>query len=200
MIHITKHREGRKMEGIQSINTNSLTNRFCIASAKKDMICKSCYGNRQLKFYTSMVKPLQENNILLSNFKLKSEDIPAINANIFRFNAFGELINETHFRNLDMIALCNPDTMFALWTKQYKIVQRYYLTKGHKPNNLILIHSSYQVNKEEPLPEWFDKVFTVYDRWYASANEIIINCGRNCNDCRICYSKNTTSSVKEIRR
>jgi len=199
MIHITKHRDGRKMEGIQSISTNSLSNRFCISSAKKDMICKSCYGNRQLKYYTNMVKPLQGNSDLLSQTRLQFKDIPVINANVFRFNAFGELINELHFRNLNMIAFSSPNTSFALWTKRFKIVDKYY--KEHsRPDNLILIQSSYKVNHEDERQPYFNKVFTVYDKWYASINEIVINCNSKCNDCRLCYTKVTTTSIKELKR
>lgn len=199
MIHITKHRDGRKMEGMQSINTNSLTNKFCISSAKKDMICKSCYGNRQLKYYGNMVKPLQANSELLSGYKLREDDIPVINANIFRFNSFGELINETHFRNLNMIAFRNPETTFALWTKRVRIVHNYY-SKYSKPDNLILVQSSYKVNHEDEMHQYFDKVFTVYNKWYASSYGIVINCHSRCNDCRLCYSKATTESIKEIKR
>lgn len=199
MIHITKHQDGRKMEGMQSISTNSLSNKFCISSAKKDMICKSCYGNRQLKYYTRIIKPLQGNSDLLSQTRLEFKDIPVINANIFRFNAFGELINELHFRNLNMIAFSNRDTTFALWSKRFKIVDKYY-KKHSRPDNLILIQSSYKVNYEDELQEHFNKVFTVYDRWYASANDVVINCHSKCNTCRLCYTKETTSSIKEIRR
>jgi len=199
MIHITNHAKDRKMENMQSINTNPLTNKFCIASSKKDMVCKKCYARRQMSMYNNMVKPLQSNSELLSQFKLKTSDVPIINAQIFRFNSFGELINELHFKNLCIIAYLNPETTFSLWTKCYKIVQKYFdYGRGNKPENLILIHSSYVINKEEPLPKWFDKVFTVYDRCYASVNEIPINCHSKCNECRMCYTKNTNSFLREL--
>lgn len=197
MIHITKHTEGRKMEGMQSINTNSLTNKFCISSAKKDMICKSCYSNRQLRMYDNMKEALQRNSILLSTTELK--EAPFINANIFRFNSFGELINMTHFRNLCFIASKNPGTTFALWTKRFKLIQSYF-TKNSKPDNLLLVHSSYRVNHKEELPEGFDKVFTVYDRWYASVNEVIINCQSHCSTCQLCYTRNNVHSINELKR
>ena len=39
-----------KMEGINSINTNSLTNPFCIRMSSKDnLVCSKCYSNRLLK-------------------------------------------------------------------------------------------------------------------------------------------------------
>lgn len=197
MIHITKHTDGRKMEGMQSINTNSLTNKFCISSSKKDMICKSCYGNRQLRMYDNMKEALQRNSILLSTTELK--EAPYINANAFRFNSFGELINMTHFKNLCFIASENPGTTFTLWTKRFKLVQSCF-NKNSKPDNLILIHSSYRVNHKEELPEGFDKVFTVYDKWFASANNITINCHSRCIECRLCYTKNITDSIREIKR
>ncbi len=197
MIHITKHSKDRKMESMQSINVNPLTNRFCISSHKNDMICKKCYAINQVKMYGGMVKPLQSNSDILSTYNLKISDVPVINAQVFRFNSFGELINETHYKNLIMIARLNPDTIFSLWTKRFKIVQKAQ-SKIAKPDNLILIHSSYKVNKEEELPDGFDKVFTVYDRWYASVHDVVINCQERCNECRICYSKSTTNSIHEL--
>jgi len=200
MIHITKHSKDRKMDNMQSINTNGLTNKFCIASSKKDMVCKSCYSNRQLKFYGNMIKPLQNNSDILSTTTLKFEDVPVINAQVFRFNSFGELINELHFRNLNFIASANPNATFALWTKRFKIVNKYY-TKHPKPDNLILIHSSYKLNNRDMMPSiWYDKVFTVYDRWYASVNDIVINCQERCNECRICYTKNNIVSINELKK
>ena len=71
-VHITKSPTG-KMEGIQSINTNTLTNPFCKkASKNKNSICNKCYSIRQLKtIRTNCIKPFQHNSNLLSKRILK---------------------------------------------------------------------------------------------------------------------------------
>jgi len=197
MIHITNHSKDRKMENMQSINTNPLTNKFCISSAKKNRVCKKCYAIRQIGMYSNMVKPLQNNSDILSTKRLNTHDVPIINAIIFRFNSFGELINKQHLENLFLIAYYNPKTMFTLWTKRTTLVQKY-VAKYGKPDNIILIHSSYEINKKEELPDYFDKVFTVYDKWYVSGRDLKINCFRHCIDCKLCYTKNSIVHIDEL--
>jgi hypothetical protein len=99
MIHITQH--SGKMLGINSISTNNNSNKFCKKMSKNPKtICSKCYANRLVKLRPSLENRLELNSLELSLNILHFKQIPTINALYFRFNSFGELINETHFRNL----------------------------------------------------------------------------------------------------
>jgi hypothetical protein len=190
-VHLTTGKG--KMVGIPSINTSTTDNTFCQAMQKTDSICKSCYAQRYEKLRPSMVNAFRRNKFL-SERPLQPEELPAINAQIARFASYGELINMMHFINLLRIALANPRTIFTLWTKRYRIVQRVLNVLG-KPDNLILIYSSPVVGVPSKLPKGFDKVFTAFAR---GSDMTDINCHGACNDCRLCYSHNDTTFINEI--
>jgi len=181
-----------KLKGISALNTNTVTNEFCQKMQKGNNICKHCYSQAMLTGSRKNCQDaFQRNSDLLSKHYLEDDEIPYINAAIFRFHGHGELINPMHFRNLCAIASANPQTTFALWTKQKGIVQKYsYLL----PRNLILVYSNAKLDDimTEP-PEHFDKVFnniTNKDEW--------ANCtGQKCIDCRLCYEFNDTNVIVE---
>jgi hypothetical protein len=196
MLHITTHKkkstENNKMDGMISINTNSLTNAFCLRMRLEDTICKSCYTKRMEKVSKQMVSAFQRNTEELTSPDFQA---PIINASTVRFNSFGELVNTQHYKNLLKICKANPSTSFTLWTKRPDMVQ----TVGKKPANLILIYSCHVKNQIEDIPAMFDKTFTVYTTKYIRDNGKKINCGKkNCFSCRICYSKNDISEVSEL--
>jgi hypothetical protein len=190
-VHITQG--SGKLAGIISINTPTSTNPFCQAMQKKDSVCKSCYAQRYEKLRPNIVEAFKR-NLFLSERELLPQEIPAINKQIARFASYGELINMMHFINLLRIALANPRTIFTLWTKRYRIVQRVLNVLG-KPDNLILIYSSPIVGKVSALPKGFDKVFTAFAR---GSDMTDINCHGSCNTCRLCYSHNDTTFINEI--
>jgi hypothetical protein len=190
-VHITQG--SGKLAGIISINTPTSTNPFCQAMQKKDSVCKSCYAQRYEKLRPNIVEAFKR-NLFLSERELLPQEIPAINKQIARFASYGELINMMHFINLLRIALANPRTIFTLWTKRYRIVQRVLNVLG-KPDNLILIYSFPIVGKVSALPKGFDKVFTAFAR---GSDMTDINCHGSCNTCRLCYSHNDTTFINEI--
>ena len=190
-VHITQG--SGKLAGIISINTPTSTNPFCQAMQKKDSVCKSCYAQRYEKLRPNIVEAFKR-NLFLSERVLLPQEIPAINKQIARFASYGELINMMLFINLLRIALANPRTIFTLWTKRYRIVQRVLNVLG-KPDNLILIYSSPIVGKVSALPKGFDKVFTAFAR---GSDMTDINCHGSCNTCRLCYSHNDTTFINEI--
>jgi hypothetical protein len=190
-VHITQGKG--KMTGIQSINTPTSTNPFCQSMQKTDSVCKSCYAQRYEKLRPNVVTAFERNKFL-SERPLQPEELPAINEQIARFASYGELINMMHFINLLRIALANPRTIFTLWTKRPKIVQRVLKLMG-KPDNLILIYSSPIVGKVSALPKGFDKVFTAFAKGTDTTD---INCHGACNSCRLCYSHNDTTFINEI--
>jgi len=190
-VHITQG--SGKLAGITSINTPTSTNPFCQAMQKTDSVCKSCYAQRYEKLRPNVVTAFERNKFL-SERPLQPEELPAINEQIARFASYGELINMMHFINLLRIALANPRTIFTLWTKRPRIVQRVLKLMG-KPDNLILIYSSPIVGKVSALPKGFDKVFTAFAKGTDTTD---INCHGACNTCRLCYSHNDTVNINEI--
>lgn len=191
-VHITQG--SGKMTGIQSINTPTTTNEFCLKmrQVKANAICKKCYAFRYESYRPSLVEALKRNLFLAERY-LEVGEIPTISDDIARFDSYGELINLIHFINYLYIAAGNPHTTFTLWTKRLDIVQEVLLTHT-KPDNLILIYSSPVVDKQADLPAGFDKVFTSYTRGGAQD----INCHGACNTCRLCYSHNDTVNINEI--
>ena len=172
------------MKGLNSINTNTLTNNFCQKMSKtKDLICNMCYSVSQLQTFRKNCTPsFQRNSDLLSREIIDPYYLPQITDKIFRFSSHGELINDYHFINLINICKKSYKTTFSLWTKQKQIVNRV-LKSYDKPKNLILIYSSPKVNTRYKLPENFDKVFTNY-----TEENTTLNCFGDCLNCRKCYT------------
>ena len=179
-----------KMLHIPAINTNTLSNPFCVTaneSENPNSICVNCYSHVMLTRYRSnCVLPWQRNSDLLSQGVLSDEQIPVINSHSFRFHGHGELLNTTHYINFVLIARKNPECTFALWTKRRDIVRRAQnsVVCGEKPKNLILVYSNPTIDKiKNKPPLGFDKVFN-----NTSSLTKADNCsGRKCIDCLQCY-------------
>ena len=181
-----------KLLGIPAINTNTVTNEFCIKMKDTDSICGSCYSHRMLNTYRKNCQPaFQFNSDLLSHSVLVEDFLPVINSAFFRFNGHGELINMTHLINLVNICKKNPHTTFALWTKRKNLIQKLYKYSDsyHPPENMILIYSNPKIDciQIEP-PRFFDKVFNNVSHG-GYKNE---NCtGQKCIECLACYKKDS---------
>jgi hypothetical protein len=171
-----------KLAGIQAINTNTLSNPFCMTMVQTDAICGDCYSAAMLSgSRKNCVPAFEHNSELLASRMLEGHELPMIKADIFRFHGHGELINPIHLLNLYAIARHNPATTFALWTKRRDIVR----ACNGRPDNVILIYSNPSLDHliETP-PPGFDRVFNNVRADYAGP----ANCtGQRCNDCRACY-------------
>ena len=175
-----------KLDGILAINTNPLTNSFCIDQHKRknNIICNYCYSVNLLKtFRRSCVKSFQHNSDLLSSKIIHPDGLPIINSAFFRFSGHGELINNNHCINLINICVKNPSVNFALWTKRVTIV-RDVLKTHKKPKNLILIYSNPKIDHIlKKIPDHFDKVFN-------NVTSGAVNCSPKkgaCLACLKCY-------------
>jgi hypothetical protein len=161
-----------KLEGLEAISTSPLDNEYCQRmSAGGVGICEHCYSCSMLNGLRKNCRPAwKRNGEILSSRILSDDEIAQIKfkSDIIRFNAHGELINEIHFKNLVNIARLNPKRTFALWTKRVSLVQS---VDKEKPHNLIIIKSSVQLNKAEPLPRGFDKVFTVFNKDFVQKKQ-----------------------------
>lgn len=181
-----------KLKGISAINTNTVTNKFCQKMQKGNNICKHCYSQAMLTGSRKNCQDsFQRNSDLLSGRCLNHDEIPRINSAWFRFHGHGELINDTHFVNLCMIAYFNPQCTFALWTKRKDIVWE---NRAMIPPNLILIYSNPKLDKvvAHP-PKMFHKVFN-----NITDNAQVANCtGQKCMDCLECYEFDGASVIVE---
>ena len=182
-----------KLEHIPAINTNTLTNPFCVKmhnSENPNSICVECYSHRLLNGYRQNCAPAwQQNSDLLSKSVLPEDQIPVINSHSFRFHGHGELLNGIHYINFLRIAQKNPHCTFALWTKRREIIQRFrhYAEINwsySKPDNLILVYSNPTIDKVMKTPPiGFDKVFNNTHSLTKADN-----CsGRKCIECMQCY-------------
>lgn len=200
-----------KMEGICSISTSVVRNPACQRNATvKGSICQHCFARAMMGMYPALEGRLSHNTELLSSRLLRREEIPDTTGYpIWRFEAFGDLVNETHLENYVNIALANPGTRFALWTKRYGLALKWF-GEHPIPPNMNLIISSMMVNHPVNLDPFRRlgcfgrgqlKSFTVYDGAYVISHwrELGINCGsRYCMGCRLCYSVNDVEEIKEV--
>jgi len=158
---------------------------------KGDSICAHCFSATMMKRYQNLDLATQENARILTAGVIPADQLPIIPTRYFRFESFGDLINENQVINYFNIAKKNPDTRCALWTKNPHIVNKA-IEAGHgKPENLQIVLSSPLVNKPLKSVKWefIDKVFTVYDK--AGSTKVNINCGaRSCLGCGLCYRPN----------
>ena len=177
-----------KLEGLQAINTNTLTNLFCQAMRKTSAICKICYSWAMLTgSRKNCAAPWQRNGEILSSGPLPARDIPRIDTVLGRFQAHGELINRQHAANLLEIARSNPDTRFGFWTKLPGFVRGMEI-----PENVTLVYSNPIVDRimTKP-PRGFHKVFNC-----VTDDRAEINCGPlKCRDCKMCYGRTTGATV-----
>lgn len=188
-----------KLKGIGAINTNPLTNPFCLKMAKNpDSICHYCYSQAMLKtFRASCVPAFERNSRYLSERIIPVQELPTVGNKyeLFRFNAHGEIINPTHAINLMNIVENNKDTFFGLWSKRANIVRKHI----RRTTNANLIYSTNRLNPTETdVPEGFDKTFNVYTASYAKKHNIKVNCHGGCATCKLCYSKNRVRKINEI--
>lgn len=191
VVHITSG--SGKMLGISSINTPTTKNPFCDKMRQvENSVCSKCYAAQYESFRPTLVTALHR-NMFLTEREITQRETPVINAQIFRFDSYGELHNRVHFENLIRICEYNPETIFTLWTKRKDVVHSV-LKQRDKPTNLILIYSSAYLDKSVRVPKNFDKVFTVHSK--NSTTDI--NCHGSCNTCRLCYSHNSVRYINEI--
>jgi len=192
-----------KLDEMFAINTNTLTNEFCLKQhkAKGDKhICIKCYSFKSLLEYRqNCVEPFQRNSDLLSSRILTHEEIMAFKPKgklgIYRFDGHGELINNIHLKNCMMIAEYHPEFVFALWSKRKDLVQNYVFSSG-KPDNMVLIYSNPVIDRvmSKP-PKYFDKVFN-----NVSGEHPLENCtGQKCKDCKLCYVSDETIIVEKVK-
>jgi hypothetical protein len=208
--HITISEHQGKMTSIPSISTNKKLNEHCMKmsrSANSDCICKYCYADRTMAMYPKLELSLTNNTEILTGRELETSEIQEIakhflNTSIVRFESFGDLNNETQLINYIKIARAAKHTRFALFTKRYDIVKKYFESGQRFPDNVTLILSSPFI--DHVLTESVSNIFKQYHRRVITftvtrdKNNPNINCGkRRCVECRNCYDARNPKNVIE---
>lgn len=209
-ITITEHQG--KMTLIPSISTNKKLNENCrkmSSSGNCDCICTHCYADNVMAMYPKLEASLTNNTAVLTR-ELTFAEIKTIskfflNTAIARFESFGDLNNETQLLNYIRIARAAKHTRFALFTKQYGIVRKYFESGKRFPDNVTLILSSPYI--DHVLNEAMVDVFKQYHRRVITFTVTRdktnpgINCGqRRCIECRNCYdAKNPKNVIERIK-
>ncbi len=188
----------KKMAGVNCLSTSNLVNPFCIARKKDpNSICSRCYADTTVKRYSALQRNMLNNTEILTERLFDVSEMPMINASIFRFEAFGDLLNDIQCVNYFRLCKANPLVRFALWTKNPGIVRQALKTES-KPENLVILLSSAKIGERADASRFgfVDKTFTVYRKTEMPAEKI--NCGaRSCLACQRCYSKDTETDIRE---
>lgn len=203
-----------KMEGVWSLSTSCTSNLLCQKYHKiKGSICEKCYAHTLMELRKALEEKGKRNAEILTKEYLtlmkSTPDIPE-KVKYFRFEAFGDVQNSIQMMNYVMIALQNPNTRFALFSKNYRLVLEFFKGDTTVPKNLTVVVSSLFINRPIRSEVFYKncrgfapgqlKVFTVYDYEYLKEHpEVEINCGsRSCLSCGKCYEKNTLVGIREI--
>lgn len=194
LLKITKHTG--KMQNINSLSTYKLACNTCLSlKDNQKTICHNCYADKTLNIYKQLTPTLIYNTLLLKYTNLSARQIPIINASYFRFEAFSDLQNDKHLKNLYKIAKYNEYCRFALWSKNIKL-----LLTEKAPKNVNIVISSPFLNNALPMFEKLRdiiqqktgatniKLFTVYDN--DNIKNVVQNCAKKCALCLKCYKKN----------
>ena len=186
-----------KLDGFNAINTNTATNDFCrkmFESGQASVICVNCYSMNMLHGSRKNCQPaFQRNSDLLSERILEPHEIPRTTQAWIRLHGHGELINATHLENFIWIAVHNPQTTFALWTKRKDLV-KIFADQEAIPKNMILIYSNPRTDRIlRTVPKYFHKVFN-----NVTTETKGENCtGQKCISCMACYTHGGESVIIE---
>ena len=187
------------MVGISGFAGN---NRTCLYRALCGGICAQCFSLKTP--WKPSIKAWSRNDVILSSGRLQHGDVildPEL-IPYLRYSSHGDLINADHAYNYLIMASDNPETNFALWTKNAHFMRAGLEMFGSpKPDNLTLIYSPLNMNVvpapaalEAMKKAGYDAVFSVFgDRSKqsaaVSAGAHFCKCGAgSCRHlCQFCY-------------
>ena len=110
-----------KMADIKCLSTSNLCNPFCACRKNSPaLICNKCFADSTCSRYAALRTNMERNTDILTSVMIPVEEWPLLNSvedPIFRFESFGDLVNEIQAQNYMNMARRNPKTRFALWTK-----------------------------------------------------------------------------------
>lgn len=192
---------GGKMTGVESLSTSNFLNPFCKdRMGDKELVCHKCYSTKFQKLYPALHEVLLDNYRVMRSIKnINDSEIPYTVSSLFRFQAFGDIRHTDELEFYIKLARKNPQTQFALWTKNIFICEQYFYPPNRlqKPDNFMIVYSVPEINDnsyDKDYPWFVDHVFTVYTKDYVKEHNEEINCGDDmCIKCRKCYYPTTES-------
>lgn len=167
--------KGGKMSGMWSWgNTSPLSNNFCMHSCS---FTNHCYAKRYCMIRPTVNKAYTRNYEILSK-PMKESLLSWAPLGSHRIQAFGELINDNHWRNCVLLATLNQHAKFTIWTKRWDIIEKstwripenlqVIASGAYLSNDLIPGYPTFLVSKEEPEGKYW-------------------KCEGRCIECQYCY-------------
>lgn len=205
MLQANPHKDG-KIEGATSIDSSCHGCGFCekmrkAAETNPEHICGKCYDWKQEQYKAHARNRHGLNLVILSNVLFTEQELTMIPiwTMLARFNACGDIENETHAKNYLRIAKMHPMTRFGFWSKNAAAVDKAIKAEG-KPENVKMIYSDPIINGSKNIQTilkkytWIDTTFTVYDDEHIeqALKDGANPCnGKKCNACGWkCYTAN----------
>lgn len=188
----SSYHDSGKIEGATSCDSSCHGCEFCqkmreAASEDITIICGGCYDHSQEERWLNTENRHKLNMVIMSTVEFDEDELAIIPVSeITRINSSGDIVNETHARNMIKLCLAHPFIKFGFWAKHTAPVIRACDELG-KPQNVILIQSSIYINKAAVLQKYFDYTFTVYATEEDLQNALRAGgceCnGKKCADC-----------------
>ena len=174
---------------IRSINTNPLSNPFCMHNSQITTpwnVCGHCYSIKMCRqSRQNCVGAWERNSIALSMMALKPEDFqpPRPEEDVIRINSHGELINRQHLLNTYEFANAYPNVLVVLWTKRANLL----LGTIQPPENYRIIYSNPSLDHVRHRPPIETGIINGIFNVVTNHNDPEINCIGKCRACMRCY-------------
>ena len=211
-VYNVSYHDSGKIAGIFSLDSTATNCSFCekmreLAKINPDMVCAHCYDKEQESYRSSVLNRHTLNMLIMATVEFTVDELALIPVyGLVRINSSGDAPNDIYAANMVKFAIAHKDCRVSAWTKNALAYIRA-CNKYGKPGNMILIFSSYCVNKAMRLPKYFDYVFTVYSDADAVAAALAggaCECnGKKCADCGYkCYTGAWTAgaNIAELLR
>lgn len=208
--HKSTEKQHSKLDGIKSISTSCLDNKFCLCRMQDcNSICHNCYAGTQQERQHGLKEHNIINGIILRNVLIPVDYYKALalyNERFIRIESFGDVANDVQAENYCHIMQAFANATFAVWTKNLFTWLRVFVKYGKPANCVFIVSSCYKniiATLKEDVKSLIDHIFTVYTAEYVKAHNVKINCGgRACKECiaqgKRCFFRNTEFHISEL--
>lgn len=156
-----------------------------------ELCARGCYDVRHVCMYKQTKAQRANNSALLKYDRLRYFEEIAMHAHFlrfFRWHVGGDIKDMDYLERMVKVAKEVPGCEFLVFTKMFRIVERYLKENGEFPENFHLILSGWKGDKTTnpyrlpvSTPVWPDGEKS------GMATEKEIWCGGNCADCAACH-------------
>ena len=147
--HKSTKKQHSKLDGIKSISTSCLDNRFCLCRMNDcTSICHDCYAGTQQERQHGLQEHNIINGIIFRNVLIPVQYLRTLaffNEKYIRIESFGDVENDIQAENYCHIMQAFKNSTFAVWTKNIFTWIRVFVKCG-KPENCVFIVSSCHKN------------------------------------------------------